>query len=308
MRTYTLTPTIAADAAISHDDQQSVRVFEYDNNLDAIAFIEKKLSERQDWRGLEHANQNDVEGSTYYHWSGKDCKNFSEAMFNFKHGNPRYTQKFIDGLAEIHYTGDDDRTTYMDIEGFAYDMGAVVAGEPECCLNMIMPEANKALTVYVDIDFNCGVDEEKIANRGIAIANLLETLLTKNYDVTLKFIGSSNYGKDKEHVKIFNVSCKTICASEIAFYTTPEFFRMITLTMDGMCTNDPKLSGQCQGNLRLAVKEKMIKENAFLIPGGYTTNSASNLDTPQKAYEWIIDMFNQYVEQGRSPWLFKIEK
>jgi hypothetical protein len=292
MINYTITPSKKEGGK-----RDNIPVYEFNSNLDVLRFIESKMHSGEVYAGIAQANEDPD-------WCGGECKCFEDALKCLRYGNPNYTKQFIEGLNEISYTGDDDRTTFMDVEGFCYDMGAVVSGEPECCLNMVMPEANRHVTIYVGHTYPGYVDADHIRNRGIAIANLLTTLLTKNYFVDLKFLANRNYS-DIEMLHLYNVSCKSLCAAELAFYCTPEFFRMITLSLDGMVSGDPKKCGQCTSYTRRATKELMLRDNAFFIPSSYDDSDAESLDTPQKADAYVKKLWNRYQELGYSPWLTK---
>lgn len=292
MKSYTITPS-----KIEGDLCDNITVYEFSSNLDILRLVNEKLQSGIEYEGVKQANDDPD-------WCGGECKSFDDAIKCLRYGNPNYTKQFLEGLNEIAYTGDDDRATFMDVEGFCYDMGAVVSGEPECCLNMVMPEANRQVTVYVGHTYPGYVNADHIRNRGIAIANLLTTLLTKNYFVDLKFLANRNY-RDIEMCHIYNVSCKSICAAELAFYCTPEFFRMITLTLDGMTSGDKDKSGQCTSYARKATKEMMIRQNAFYIPSSYDDKEAEKLDTAQLADAYVKKLWNEYQRLGYSPWLIK---
>lgn len=285
-------------------DLPLVHVFEYENNLDVLSVIDRALaSATREYEGVRKANEDTG-------WCSEHCKSYNEALQCLRYGNPKLTQEYIDAIKDIEEFGDEDRSTYMDVVGYAYDMGSVVNGTPECCVNMDFPEPKKFLNIYVACAQPWYVDKKNINYRGVAIANLINTLLIKNYNLSIYFIYSANYD-DYPLAHVFKASGQLLCMSEIAFYCSVEFFRMITLPLDGMVANDYKKYGQCQGKTPQALKEKMIEENAFFIPNLYDNdkfNPDNITNTPQKAQEHINNLFNAYCERGESEHLFKQRK
>lgn len=276
-----------------------VIVSEWDNNLDLLSWIKEKSSQ-MDYHWKQYINE------TYDpDWHGEDCETFDDALKSLEYGNKNYTQDFIRELKNIEYTGEDERITYMDLEGFAYDMGSVVIGEPECCVNMSPPESARIIDIYIGVAFPCGVEAKTIKNRGIAITNLLCTLLARNYMVNLKYILSANYS-DKPLCHIINVQNQIINVNELAFYSTPEFFRIIGIGLDSLRLNDNGYEGQCQGVTPKSIKELIIQKNGFFIPSPYDCEDIfPKFETVQKANDWVMNLFNEYVEAGHSTTLIK---
>ena len=62
-------------------------------------------------------------------------KSFKNLIDWLRYGQETQTEAFIDNLKDAGTSIDVNDGIFRDIEGFAYDMGSVVKGEPECCLN-----------------------------------------------------------------------------------------------------------------------------------------------------------------------------
>ena len=60
---------------------------------------------------------------------------FEDTIEAMKYGIKDYTSYFLENIADTTSEEYGGQGIFMDIEGFAYDMGAVVSGEPECCIN-----------------------------------------------------------------------------------------------------------------------------------------------------------------------------
>lgn len=73
------------------------------------------------------------------------------------------------------------------VSGQVIDMGKFLNGEPECCLNLEVPDSGnqRILDLVVNGTVNCGQDKEHITNRGIAIATVIKTLESLGVSIRL---------------------------------------------------------------------------------------------------------------------------
>jgi len=78
--------------------------------------------------------------------------------------------------------------TSLDVTGECVDVGAFLAGEPECMMSMAVP-AKRSLTVIVNVSFSAGCDARHLLNRGIAVAAAVYALQCNGVSVSLK-VGS----------------------------------------------------------------------------------------------------------------------
>ena len=155
---------------------------------------------------------------------------FEESMTHLKYGKAEITTRYLDKLKSLkNENGSENTGFFMDIEGCAYDMGAVVAGEPECCINQGAPSLHPHLTIYIDTGYNGDATQTVIDYRGIAIYHLLTNLIAKGYILDIYFVHyiDVNCGAEKVAQK-FKIPTENLVVSQIAFCGTCEFFRAIT--------------------------------------------------------------------------------
>lgn len=80
-----------------------------------------------------------------------------------------------------------------DVEGDYFDVGLVLTGEPECWYQEAMLETpHEELTVYINIAYACGINQDAVYNRGAVITSIIDKL-KKKYLVKIIF-GSRNSG------------------------------------------------------------------------------------------------------------------
>jgi hypothetical protein len=72
-----------------------------------------------------------------------------------------------------------------DVTGESVDLGAYLAGEPECMITM-EPPAVRNLALVVNISARCSADARLLLNRGMAIASLVYSLQAGAYGVSLR--------------------------------------------------------------------------------------------------------------------------
>ena len=267
------------------------------DNIDLYHYIQKRIKEK----GIKHWRHAVDE----YRLSWHGVKSFDEALNNLLFGNKESTQSFIDNLKDIPDEVDVNSGIYLDVNGFAYDMGSVVSGEPECCLNLGMPEPKQSINILVDFSYRCGVDAKVIINRGIAITNFINTLIAKGYVVTLNMVKIyyplSHFGKNGNlEQSIFSICVPTenVCCGTVAFYSSVEFFRVIMILVQSMLTELNDEPGLGHSSESREEYQEIWGKDSFFIPGGYVDNRANRLKSVKDAEDYISDLFNKWSKEN----------
>ena len=228
---------------------------------------------------------------------GTNC--IEDSIKRLKYGNQKITQDYLDNIKELKRdNGEINDDFFMDIQGFAYDMGAVVAGEPECCLNQGAPKNKPYLKIYIDTGYNGSVSQETINNRGIAIYELINTLYLKGYILDINFIHYEYCYTGKGNIKqaqVYKISTENLVVSQIAFLGSCEFFRAICWLITAMQLKDKKFSGNGQ-SMPSQSAIKYFEENGLFIPSGYT-DSAFNSCSLSEARKLVTEIYNKYTEK-----------
>ena len=219
---------------------------------------------------------------------------FDGLLDRLKYGDTETTKYYLENLKKANEDGEEINNIHMDIEGFAYDMGAVVSGEPECCVNSGHPTVKPHLNIYIDTGYCGAVAPEIIANRGIAIYQLVSSLLSKGYllDIwIIHYIDCSSGGRYCQRIKL---STEYLTVSQLAFAGKCEFFRVITWLLTAIQKKDKDYQGSGKSEPAREVVEKLKKDGLF-IPSGYT-DSRFNSCSVKDALKYITEIFNDYVK------------
>ena len=229
------------------------------------------------------------ENSSFY---GVD--RFDGMLDRIRYGDKTQTENFINELKDLDTFDELDVGIFRDVEGFAYDMGSVVNGEPECCLNFGSPEAKHTLTIYIDLSYSWRASSSDINNRGLAIIKLINTLISKGYIVNVYVFEHSitPYGNFIEKIRI-NTDILTI--STIAYACKCEFFRVVSWLLTAIHMGEKSYEAE---NTRSEVPNEFIdaiKERGDLyIAGGYGDSRLYGCDK-EKAEELVMGYYNDYV-------------
>lgn len=218
------------------------------------------------------------------------------------------TNYFLDSISEIKNTNGLSDGMFMDIEGFAYDMGAVVNGEPECCINIGLPTPTPCITIMIDLPFSCMFTSKQIYNRGVAITNLINTLLLNGYIVDLYGM-EYNTQSDMDTMYTIKIDTKTLSISNIAFLSSPEYFRKIGfITIDKIRNRESERGRGRSKTLDFMVK-KIKKDKIFFIGGDFNDNEiGKNLNSIKDADNYILKIFNKYCDENKITIKFKEDK
>ena len=210
-----------------------------------------------------------------------------------KYGDSKVTSIYLDKLKSITDESEIYNEIKMDVEGYAYDMGAVVSGEPECCLNSGYPSVKPHLNIYIDTGYNGSVSPSTIANRGIAVYQLISNLLSQGYLLDIWIIHYIETSSGEYCCQRVKLSTEYLTVSQLAFGGTCEFFRVITWLLTAIQVKRHSYTGSGQSMPKSCVIDELQKTGLY-IPSGYTDSRFNCCDLKQ-AQEYVIDIYNEYV-------------
>ena len=229
---------------------------------------------------------------------------FDDIPDRLKYGDQKITTMYLDKLKQLNTEGEQYTGIKMDIEGFAYDMGAVVNGEPECCLNSGYPETKPFLRIYIDTGYSCGASPDIIANRGVAILQLISNLVSQGYLLEIwvvHYIDTSDGGHYCQRVKL---STEFLTISQLAFAGKCEFFRVVTWLLTAIQMKNYSYSGSGRSQPSSEVIEE-LKSDGLFIPSGYTDDRFYHCDL-KRAIELVTEIYNDYVTKNKEKGMIKV--
>lgn len=221
---------------------------------------------------------------------------FEKTLTRMKYGNENVTAQYLNDINEMKQEAETNEGYFMDVQGVAYDMGAVVAGEPECCINQGAPSTKPYLKIYIDTGYCGSTTQKTINNRGIAIYMLISTLIAKGYILDVYFVHyiTAYDTPNTYYAQNIKLPLENIDISRIAFLGTCEYFRTITWLLTA-------IQSKCEwytGNGKSMPSDKVIKhlkKDGLFIPSGYT-DSRFNSCSLEEAKQYVTEIYNNYVE------------
>lgn len=266
----------------------TIRCADFDSFIDQYHFIKdfikedrfgtvKEVNKKDDFYGL-HSLRNTIDGMSY---------GFQEA-----------TDYFLDVIADIKSSKDASNGIYMDYQGYAYDMGSVVNGVPECCINSGTPTPTPCIKIMVDITFSWSYSQKEIYNRGVAITNLINTLLINGFIVDLCVV-ELNHQFDMDVLYTVKIDTNTLSIANIAFMCSPEYFRKIGFITVDCIRNKESNTGRGMSLIYDFMLKKIQKEKIFFIGGSYNNKDFCNyLNNIEETNDYILKMFKKYCEEN----------
>lgn len=237
----------------------------------------------------------DMTKSSVLEKSFHGVSSFDNMLDRLRYGDKVQTQAYIDNLKDLDSYDEIDCGIFRDVEGFAYDMGSVVNGEPECCLNFGSPEPKQSMNIYIDIGYCGGTDVEIINNRGYAIVKLINSLIAKGYILNIYVVHYITCWGDGDYAQLFKVPTDFLTLSTLAYSGTCDFFRVVSwlLTAIQMKQKSYTGDGKSQPNNKII---KAIKERGDLyIPSGYTDGKL-NRCSKKEAEKLVIGYYEEYLK------------
>lgn len=272
------------------ENNTEIKCVKFDSILDQYDYL-KDFVKKDKFGTVKEVSQED----DFY---GK--RRFKDSLNGMLYGFEDDTQYFLDSIASVTKDTESEDGIGMDVEGYAYDMFSVINNIPECCLTMSSPSTKPYIKIMVDVCFSAWYTAEEIRNRGIAITNLINTLLINGCVVELYFM-ELNIQNDLKVMYTVNVDTEILPISDIAFICSPEYFRKI-----GFCTIDAIRDKESEmGRGRSKVFEFMLKkfkkDKLFFIGGNFTNPelTKTKLETINSANEYILEIFKKYCEENK---------
>ena len=220
---------------------------------------------------------------------------FDKVLDRLRYGDDKMTTMFLNQLATLKTEeGETKDVFFMDTEGMAYDMGSVVAGEPECCINQGYPESKPYIKIYIDIGYCGDVSPKTISYRGVAVYQLITNLISRGYIVDVYFIHFIDVSGGGFYAQTVKLSIDYLVTSQIAFGGTCEFFRIVTWLLTAIQKNSKHYTGSgCSMPSSEVIKS--LKKDGLYIPSGYT-DSRFNSCKQDEAIKYVTEIYNEYVE------------
>lgn len=223
----------------------------------------------------------------------------NETLDGMNYGFSDSTRKFLNLVGELKVDKDVNNGVFMDTEGFAYDMGAVVNGEPECCVNFGTPKPTPCINIIVDISWSGGISANRIFNRGVAITNLVHTLILNGCIVDLHAF-RYNMQEDMDIMFTTKIDTRTLSMANIAFMCSPEYFRKMGWITTDFIRERPSEWGRGRSEASDFLLRKIKKEKIFFIGGDFCNPSiVTRLETPVSASNYIIELFNKFCKENK---------
>lgn len=220
---------------------------------------------------------------------------FDKVLDRLRYGDDKMTTIFLDQLATLKTEeGETQNAFFMDTEGVAYDMGSVVAGEPECCINQGYPETKPFLRIYIDTGYCGDVEPDIIANRGVAVFELISNLISRGYILDVRIIHFITIWSGQTLAQTVELSTDYLVTSQLAFGGTCEFFRIVTWLLTAIQCNNKTYCGEGRSMPSDEVI-KSLKKDGLYIPSGYT-DARFNYCNQKQAIEYVSEIYNEYVE------------
>lgn len=185
----------------------------------------------------------------------------------------------------------------MGVEGCVYDMGAVLSGIPECCVQMDSPSDSRVIDIYVDIGYCGGVSAERINIRTIAIMKLINQLVLQKVVVNFHLAHFTTVDGDYNLGTIITLNGLEGLVPQMAYLCSPSFFRVVSWNLNEI------RCGINGGSARSMPSDKLIKSieetGGFYIPGGYVDSFWEYVNTQDEADSHLMESYNKFLERRK---------
>ena len=264
----------------------------------AVRYHFDDLLDMTDWLLSKEVNQPD------WHSHGKMDSDFcsmswDEAVENALHGEAKNAKRFaglIDKVSSMLHT--EMPTLTHDVCGEILDVGAFVAGEPECFLRKLPRPAPKCIPITVDMSFVWYTTNQVIENRAASIVALIDELQRVGMAVDFKVQCTTQRFEDKKKDLVIDVDvpCKPVDINTISFICSPGFLRRYSFAvMEHYAGHDKPAHGSYSRGIPLERPE----EPGFLFVGSYDNEFHSrNWETLESSKDHIIEMVNMWNEDN----------
>lgn len=276
---------------------RNIKCIEFDGLVEQLEYIKPQIQNNV------YGIVDEIRENSYNNWNGKYT--LDQTLNGMMYGFKSETDYFLDMVEEIRTQEGLSDGMYMDVEGYAYDMGSVVDGVPECCVNTGMPTPTPSVSIMVDISFSCGYSAQDLNNRGVAITNLVNTLLLNGYIVDLYYM-MYNTQSDMDIMYTIKVDTKTMPISSVAFMSSVDYFRKIGFVTMDVIRGKQSSYGRGTSTIHNFMLNKFKKNDIFFIGGSYSNNSlCSHLSDVRDANKHLLEMFETFCKEHKIKITFK---
>lgn len=185
----------------------------------------------------------------------------------------------------------------MGVEGCAYDMGAVISGEPECCLRMDELTPVESIDIYVDIGYCGDVEAGTINRRTIAIMKLINQLILQKVIVNFHLAHYTTVSGRYNLGTILTIKGTEGLIPQVAYLCSPSFFRIVSWNLNEIrCgINGSNACSRPNDDLRRSIK----KGGGFYIPGGYVDGFWSNVADQESADNHLMEGYEKFLKDRK---------
>ncbi len=170
--------------------------------LDSVDNIIDMIEQRGEWKWDDHPFRSDGWGET---WAG--TKSIEQALHYLKYGWEHIAGEMYieDAALKVEREIEPEFRTYMDYSGGAVDVGAYLAGTPECMVSFeTKPRKKKTVNILFNICSSAGSSKEHIMKRGYTVTLICDYLERSGYRVRIDVADTAygwggNYGGKRSH-------------------------------------------------------------------------------------------------------------
>lgn len=222
---------------------------------------------------------------------------FNGMLDRVRFGDKVQTEYFIDELKSLDSFEDDNVGVFRDIEGFAYDMGSVVSGEPECCLNFGSPEQKPSLNIYIDIGYCGDTSVETINYRGVAIVKLINSLISMGYILNVYVVHYiTECINDNKYAHLVKVPTDFLALSSIGYSCTCDFFRVVSWLLTAIQMKHKSYTGQGKSMPEKSILNAIKKRGDLYIPSGYTDERFESC-SKERAEKLVKEIYEKHCKE-----------
>lgn len=228
-----------------------------------------------------------------------EYKDFDDLVSKLDVGTNKYDNYIFDNLKEPKLEDDENSGFSMSNEGFAYDMGSVIEGNPECCITQKALSPRKYIKIVLEHFAVCRTSPNQLANKAVAIANLINTLLSKGYIVDVKLIvynyqGDGDARDYNDYILDFSMDIPTgtLNLQRLVYMFSSEFYRGISWLYNAIIVNRPKTNNGKSAKDRDVISKEYAEKNICYIRGIY---NEEYYNTIEKANDRILWHWNEFL-------------
>ena len=205
---------------------------------------------------------------------------------------------------------------YWDVTGAAWDMGAVMAGLPECGLNFRETNQDTLVRVMVNCYYSGGVSNDTLEKRARAIAALATSLHNGGYDIEVLLIMPCRLRGKKYLIEVqVQDPTRIYDLDRLAFWMGhPAAVRNLIYGVDGLVNGEGMGMSNLSQDILTGIKARAVQEGWLYVEeaylSGYSGGSGRCEDmcqTEEGSVAWIkkqmefVKEMKMAAAEGREP-------